>query len=93
MLFRSLKNREKQPKTSAFIDFWTPKINFRSADAANHVNRDVTWCEAFFYGFSGFGFGRVGRICLWAGLADQVTASLASFDLQRQQKVQFYFDL
>ena len=29
------------------------------------------WCEALFSGFSGFGFGRVGRICHWAGLADQ----------------------
>ena len=35
-----LENSEKQPKTSGSIDFSTLKINFRSADAANHVNRD-----------------------------------------------------
>ena len=37
--FEKLENPEKQPKTSAFIEFWSPKINFRSADAANHINR------------------------------------------------------
>ena len=37
---KKLENQEKQPKTSGFIDFSTLKINFRSADAANHVNRD-----------------------------------------------------
>ena len=36
-----LENLEKQPKTLGFIDFSTLKINFRSADAANHVNRDA----------------------------------------------------
>ena len=34
------------------------------------------WCEALFSGFSGFGFGRVGRICLWAGLTDRLTDDL-----------------
>ena len=62
-------------------------MNFRFADAANHVNRDpggsleVTrraWCEALFSGFSGFGFGRVGRSCQWAGLADQGSDDLPS---------------
>ena len=35
-----IEKSRKQPKTSGFIDFSTFKINFRSADAANHVNRD-----------------------------------------------------
>ena len=34
------KSEKKQPKTSGFIDFSTFKMNFRFADAANHVNRD-----------------------------------------------------
>ena len=37
---RNLEKHEKHQKTSGFIDFWTFKINFRSADAANRVNRD-----------------------------------------------------
>ena len=37
---RKIRKLRKQPKTSGFIDFSTLKMNFRSADAANHVNRD-----------------------------------------------------
>ena len=38
--FKKLENSEKQQKTEGFIIFSTLKMNFRSADAANHVNRD-----------------------------------------------------
>ena len=37
---KKLENSEKQPKNAGFINFSTFKMNFRSADAANHVNRD-----------------------------------------------------
>ena len=35
---RKSKNRENQPKTSGFIDFWCSNTHFRSADAANYLN-------------------------------------------------------
>ena len=58
-----------------------------------YLNSDsASWCEALFSGFSGFGFGRVGRICLWAGLTDQLTDNLQSqhvFELQ--ESVQFLY--
>ena len=38
--FKKLENSEKQQKTEGFINFSTLKMNFRSADAANPVNRD-----------------------------------------------------
>ena len=49
----------------------------------------VKWCEALFSGFSVFGFGRVGRICHWAGLADQGSDDLISQHmLELQESVQ-----
>ena len=38
---RNLQKHEKHQETIGFINFSTFKINFRSADAANHVNRDA----------------------------------------------------
>ena len=35
---RKSQNRENQPKTQGFIDFWFSNTHFRSADAANHLN-------------------------------------------------------
>ena len=37
---RNIEKHEKHQETSCMIDFSTFKMNFRSADAANHVNRD-----------------------------------------------------
>ena len=34
---KNIEKHEKHQKTSGFIDFWTFKINFRSADAANQL--------------------------------------------------------
>ena len=47
-----LENWEKQPKTSGFIDFSTLKINFRSADAANHINRSGDQPPRFWFATS-----------------------------------------
>ena len=37
---KNIEKHEKRQETAGFINFSTLKINFRSADAANHVNRD-----------------------------------------------------
>ena len=37
---RNIEKHEKHQETSCMTEFSTFKMNFRSADAANHVNRD-----------------------------------------------------
>ena len=37
---RKFEKQEKQQETSCMTEFSTLEMNFRSADAANHVNRD-----------------------------------------------------
>ena len=39
--FEKLEKAEKHQETSCMTEFSTLKMNFRSADAANHVNRDA----------------------------------------------------
>ena len=38
---RNIEKHEKHQETSCMTEFSTLKMNFRSADAANHVNRDA----------------------------------------------------
>ena len=60
------------------------------SDRQKTFGRFNKWCEALFSGFSGFGFGRVGRIWLWAGLTDQLTDDLKSqhvLELQESVRV------
>ena len=53
----------------------------------NYIKNAIdSWCEALFSGFSGFGFGRVGRICHWAGLADQGGDDLVCQHVLKLQK-------